>query len=263
MLHVKQITEIVDAGQTDEAHEALDELLALGPHNTEALKLKARLFAYEGRFGLEHRTWDRIASIDPEDEDAVLQLWNRQVEEREHFYFTDDLPGGGRRFMAYPRRLVMMSVLGLSGCLAFLLVTRFAGAYPVLGEPLAMLSLFAFFVLSPWIGIIWSYFRSIRSVLLSREGIVVTTRIKDHSYSWGDLDKICMARSVDAKRAWLSLVVIPKAEGSPVVEIDMRDGSSAIRARSFLIREIGRLFKEPDYERRDTLALDKRKIASY
>ena len=43
MMHVKQITEIIDAGATEEAQEALEQLLSLGPNNTAALKLKARL----------------------------------------------------------------------------------------------------------------------------------------------------------------------------------------------------------------------------
>lgn len=263
MLHVKQITEIVNAGQMDEAHEALDQLLAFGPNNTEALKLKARLFSYEGRLAHEQRLWDKIALIDPEDEDAVSHLWNRQVEEREHFYFTDELPGGGRRFMAYPRRLVTMSIIGLFGCISFLLITRLTSLFPILGDSAWLLSLFGVCVLGPWVGIVWTYFKSLRSVALSPQGIAVATRGKVHSFPWADLDHVCMARSVDAHKAWLSLILIPRTEGSPVIEIDMRDGSSAIRARSYLLREIGRLFRDPDYTQRDRLPLEGRKITSY
>jgi hypothetical protein len=109
MLHVKQIRDIVDAGQTDEAHDALDQLWALGPHNTEALKLRAKLFEYEGRFAEEGKVWERVGSIDREDPDAVSWHLRKQLEDREHFYFTDDIPGGGRKFMAYPRSLVNTS----------------------------------------------------------------------------------------------------------------------------------------------------------
>lgn len=263
MLHVKQIKDIVDAGQTDEAHEALDQLLALGPSNTEALKLKARLFGYEGRFLLEHRTWDKIASIDPEDEDAVAHMWGRQVEEREHFYFTDDLPGGGRRFMAYPRRLVFMSIIGLFGCVGFLLIMRLATLFPILGEPPAMLSLFAVLVLGPWFGIIGSYFRSLRAVVITPEGIAVATRRKVHAFTWTDLDKVCLARAIDAHGASLSLVLVPRESQSAIIEIDMAEGSSTIRARSYLLRDISRLFREPEYTRRDSLGLGNRKITAF
>lgn len=157
----------------------------------------------------------------------------------------------------------MMSFIGLAGCIGFLLLTHLAATFPFFGETGPMLTFFTIMVLSPWFGIIWAYFRSIRSVILSPQGITVTSRSKVHSYSWNDIDKICMARTVDAKSAWLSLILIPKAEGDPVVEIDMGDGTTAIRARSYLIREIGRLFREPDYTPRHSLSLASRKVTSY
>ena len=77
MMHVKQITEIIDAGGTAEAHLALDQLLALGPKNTAALKLRARLLEMDGRFSEEAQVWDRIGTIDREDEVAVAYLFRR------------------------------------------------------------------------------------------------------------------------------------------------------------------------------------------
>src|SRR4051812_29827081 len=123
MLHVKQIRAVIEAGEADQAHQALDQLLALGPNNTDALKLRASLLEHEGRFAAEAKIWEKIAVIDREDADAVAFLLRRQLEDREHFYFTDDVPGGGRRFMAYPRRLINHSALGLAGCVGFLVAT--------------------------------------------------------------------------------------------------------------------------------------------
>ena len=43
----------------------------------------------------------------------------------------------------------------------------------------------------------------------------------------------------------------------------MAEGSSAIRARSYLLRDISRLFREPEYARRDSLELGSRKITAF
>ncbi len=263
MLHVKQIREIVDQGQSDEAHAALDQLLALGPNNTEALKLRARLLEAEGRFHEEARIWDRIAQVDREDPDAVAFLMRRQLEDREHFYFTDDVPGGGRRFLAYPRALINNSAMGLIGCIAFLLSTRLTPRFPVLADPVAMLSLFGFFVMLPWLSIVWVYFRSIRSLTVSQTGVSVSTRVKTRVLAWGEIDKVYLARTFSPKGTGLTLVFLPKGQEVKPIEIDLNHGSSCIRARSYLVREISRHFQEPEYARREVLGLEQRRITSY
>ncbi len=263
MLHVKQIREIIDAGQATEAHDALDQLLALGPQNTEALKLRAQLLEAEGRFAQEAKIWDKIATVDREDPDAVSYLLRRQVEDREHFYFTDDVPGGGRRFMAYPRALINNSALGLIGCIAFLLSTRLSVRFPIFSEPTVMLCLFGFFVMLPWLSIVIVYFRAIRYLTISTQSITVSTRVKTRTFRWSDLDKICLASSMSAKGSSLTLVIVPKDTAIKTVEIDLNQGSSAIRARSYLVREITRYFSEPVHARRDSLGLEQKKIASY
>jgi len=262
MLHVKEIREIIESGQGDEAHAALDQLLAIGPNNIEALKLRALLHEQEGRFAEEAKIWDKIAVVDHEDPDAVAYLLHKQIEDREHFYFTDDVPGG-RRFLAYPRALVNYSVVGLLGCVAFLLMSRLSLRFTVLAQPPAMLGLFGFFVMLPWFGIITVYLRCIRSITLTVQGIAVATRLKTRSFLWGDLEKVCLARSNSGKRPHLSLVLLPRDKNANAVEIDLYQGSTSVRARSYLIREITRLFSEPEYTRREILNLDQRKTATY
>lgn len=263
MLHVKQIREIVEAGKNPEAHDALDQLLALGPNNTDALKLRARLFEIEGRFGDEARIWDKVGTIDREDPDAVTYFLRKQLEDREHFYFTDDIPGGGRRFLAYPRSLVNRSAMGLVGCIAFLLASQLSTRIPALGEPIVMLGMFALFVISPWIGIVATYISGIKSISLSPQGIDVATRLKVTSFKWDDVEKVCLARSAQGDEAFLSLVIMPKDRTVRPIEIDLNQGSTAIRARSYLVREIARLFSEPECVSRSTLDLDRRKVSNY
>ncbi len=240
MQHVKQIQTIVDAGDHDKAHDALDQLLSLGPKNTQALKLRAALFEAEGRFNDEAKVWHRIATIDREDPDAVDYFLRRQIEDREHFYFTDDLPGGERRFMAYPKALIRNSALGLLGCLSFLVSTRFALYYPILGEPQVMLGLFCFFVMVPWVMIASVYLLSLKSITVGIDRITLATRLKSTSLEWKEVEKACLARKHTTKGSQLTLVIVPKDKEKKALEVDLNYHSSPIRARSYLVNEISR-----------------------
>ena len=233
MLNVKEIEKFVDDGDNDPAHQALDDLLELGPSNTAALKLRARLFEYEGRFADEVRIWDQIASIDNEDTDAVEFLLKKQLEDREHFYFTDDLPGGGRRFLAYPRTLVNTSAMGLLGCLAFLMSVRFAETYPVLKEPNVMLAIFGLFVAFS-IKVIVTFFKSLKSVSVNYKGIDITTRLNTVFLKWTEVERVCLARSEHKGYGILSLVLIPKDKQSAAYEINMNQGASSSFPREIL-----------------------------
>jgi hypothetical protein len=263
MIHVKQIKEIIDEGRTDEAHSALEQLLVLGPKNTEAMKLRAALYAMEGRFTDEGRIWQKIAEVDNEDADAVVYYTQRQLEDREHFYFTDDIAGGGRKFLAYPRKLVNASIIGLFGCVAFLLASRAAMNYPQLSEPAVMLSMFALLVALPWISLLVAYFRGIRSISVTAKSFVISTRLKTQQVNWPDVERLCLARSGHPEQPNLSLVVVPKDKSAPLFSIDLSPKTTCIRARSHFIKEVTRMFSEPEFIRWEGLDAKDRKMHSY
>ena len=263
MMHVKQIKEIIDEGRTDEAHSALEDLLALGPKNTEAMKLRAALYAMEGRFTDEGRIWQKIAEVDNEDADAIVYYTQKQLEDREHFYFTDDEAGGGRKFLAYPRKLVNASIIGLFGCVAFLLASRAAISYPQLSKPAVMLSMFAFLVAMPWIALLLAYFRGIRSISVTSKGINISTRLKSQQFAWPDVERVCIARSGHPENPGLSLVIVPKDKTLPMQSIDLSSKTTCIRARSHFIKEVTRMFSEPEFIRWDELTAGDRKVHSY
>ena len=100
MMHVKQIRNMIDNGSYDEALSTIDNLLLLGPHNLDALKLKAFLLEGKGYFHDALRVWLHVAQVAPDDEDAIAYVQTKQLEDKEHYYFTDELPDGGRRFLA-------------------------------------------------------------------------------------------------------------------------------------------------------------------
>jgi len=240
MKHVTAIRKIIDDGQIPEAYSAIDNLLSLGPHNLEALKLKALLYHSEGRFMEEAEVWFKVLEVDKEDEDAIGFLIRQQTEDREHYYFTDDLPGGDRRFMAYPRALVSTSAIGLFGCVSFLALSRLADKYPVLGEAKVMLLNFMVLVITPWLGIVYAYMRSIKSVTIGAKGIEISTRLQAIRHPWTDLAKVYLAHTSNPKEPDLALVLVPKDTAARAIFIDLSASSSSLRARSYFLRELAK-----------------------
>lgn len=238
MKHVNAIRQLLEEGQRAEAKGAIDDLLAIGPSNLEALKLKALLFSSEGRFEEEEKAWLRILEIDREDPDAIQFIIKKQIEDREHYYFTDDLAGTGRRFLAYPRLLIRISMLGLMGCVSFLMLTRILEAYPAYNRPEFILSAFGVMVISPWLGILWTYFRSVRSVSVTRRGMEISTRLRTFKFSWADLSIVSLAHSQDPNDPHLRLVLIPQSSKNRAIIIDLSEETSAIRARTYFVQEL-------------------------
>jgi len=247
MRHINTIKKIVADGQFEEAHTALEDLLEMGPQNVEAIKLKAALFAHVGRFDEEEIAWRRVIEIDNEDDDAIEYFLTSQMEDREFYYFTDALPGGSRRYLAYPRALVSVSLLGLMGCVAFLALTRMGS--PVLTEsPALLLGTFLLTVVSPWFAIVYMYAKTIRSVTLSPDGFEVSTRIKKIMVPWKEIDRILLAHSDDLETSQLQLVVVPKDNGIPSISVDMTAATSAVRARRHLLSEVRDHFAKIEFE---------------
>ena len=262
MKHVQAIKNIVSQGQFEEAHRALEDLLELGPHNFEALKLKAALYEHVGRFEEEEMVWRRVIEIDTQDEDAISYFQRSQKEDQEHYYFTDPLPGGGRRFLAYPRALITVSISGLVGCVAFLILTR-TGSQALTQSPVSLLVAFLMLVASPWLLIVYLYVRTIRSINITSAGFEVTTRFKSFTYPWAAIQDIYLAHSEDPLTHELRLVVLPQEKLKPSLCIDFGESTSAVRARRHLMHEIRDHYQNIRYETLTTLALDGKSLLRF
>jgi hypothetical protein len=260
MKHVSAIQKIIARGELREAHDALESLLSLGPNNLEALKLQAMLYHGEGRFLEEAQVWHRVLTVDREDPDAINFILKQQIEDREHYYFTDELPGGGRRYMAYPRNLVTTSMIGLFGCITFLTLSRMSERYPELGHADIMLANFGLLVILPWLGIIFTWFRAVKSVTINSIGIEIATRVRLIKHTWIDLAQVCLAHNLDPENPMLSLVLIPRNSADRPVVIDLNEATSSIRAKSHLIREVAAYSKGMTRKVYDTLGLGDAKL---
>jgi hypothetical protein len=246
-MNVAKIQTLAESGDLQGAHQALDNLLDIGPNNLAALKLRAQLLGITGRFFEESAVWEKISLIARDDDDLMDYLVRRQSEDREHYYFTDAIPGGGKRFLAFPRKMVTAATLGLVGCMTFLIIARLGLKFPIFNHPMVIISGFVGLVLAPWVGIMWSYAKSIRHVTVAMDGFEVATRFKRHHIPRSDVLNVFVAYE-DKKNTWnLSVIVTPKDATKPAFEIDLNEKSTPIRARTHFLRELTRFFGEPKY----------------
>lgn len=257
-MHILKVKELLDNGHLEEAHEALENLLELGPNNMEGLKLKAFLYESKGKFQEEIQVWQKIFEIDNEDEDAIEFIQKKQIEDREHYYFTDDLPEGGRRFLAYPKTLIKISLVGLVGCILFLLTTRLADIYSIPHSGYIIAAFFLLLVISPWVGIIYTYTKSIHAIEVKMSGIEVATRFKSFAFGWDELEKISLAYSSDPNTPNLRLIIIPLDTKRQPIEIDLNEDTSAIKARTYLANEIRIFYQELSHDPYESLSLAER-----
>lgn len=240
MKHVSAVRSLLNEGKSEEAEDALENLLALGPSNIEALKIKAALFGKKGQLAEEAETWLKISQIDREDPDAHQFLMRLQLEERERYFFTEIVKDEGRRFFAYPKKLFHISVAGLVGCVAFLFISSapsFEGQ--MTPEALAVITAsFFLLVVCPWLAILYLYFKSLKTLTISKVGVEITTRLKSHSYTWEQLSSVQVTYGALSQDANVRLVLTPKAEREPRIEIDLSAATSALKAKNQLISEL-------------------------
>lgn len=254
MRHVTRIQQLINNGEIGEAEEALENLLALGPKNLEALKIKARILEARGFFKDATREWEKVASLANSDLDAIDYFRRKYIEDRENFFYTDELADGGRRFIAYSRAMIQAALLGLLGCMIFVIALWLNSSQEQLASPWFLISLFVICVCLPWPFVMYAYLTSVKSVTVSGVGLSLATRTKTHDYRWNELSGIYVAHSGNLQLADLALILVPK-EGvdKPVLEIGLNEATTSIRARSSLVQEVARQAAEPTYLEREKM----------
>ena len=265
MMHVKQINELIETGKAYEAEDALEQLLALGPKNTEALKLKAYILSSQGRFEEELETWLRILKIDTEDQDATSWLQTRHLEEQEHRYFTDQLPGGGFKYLTYQRGLLKPMIFGLIGSLSFTFFTNIAiSQVQALAKPEFLITGFLAVVLLPMIWVAKAYLTTMHSLKLDRSGISISTRLKTLSYNWDEFEDVFLCHVSNHSKSDLALTFIPKDTTKPSFEIDLNPDETSIRSRHHLIDNVAETFKKPTLKFRSAVdGIESRKVIRF
>lgn len=240
MNHMTNIKKMLAAGNEADAESALENLLFLGPQNTEALKLKSSLLRQKGDFDGEYLLWQKIIEIDREDHDAISYFRNRFAEEQERFYFIEEIPGQGKRFTLYPRALINRSLNALLGCSVFLIVPYLLriltpGEFflPILGAS------FLVMVILPWAAIVKAMFHAPKFILINKKGLRIGCGFKIFDFAWSDFSAVFMARGgeTDDRQEELHLVLIPKAQENKYIIIDLNQETSSLRAKNYFLKE--------------------------
>jgi hypothetical protein len=255
MIHVKQIENLIDEDKTKEAEDALENLLSLGPNNTAALKLQAKLCEYKGKFDKELSLWKKIYSIDKNDPEAFTYFQMRQIEDQEHHYFTDQLPGGGQRILTYQRPLLKPMFTGFIGSLSFIIFTHFAEkSAPYLLDPRILIPVFLLAVVSPVFLVIYKFLTTMYFMSLDKDKFSISTRLKSHEIRWQDIENIFIAHSGMVDQSNLHLVILPKNKEIEPIEIDLGKNTTSIRSRPMFIKELAFHFTKPANVSRSELA---------
>ncbi len=263
MMNLANIEKTLDEGSLSEAENAIDDLLALGPNNIGALKLKAQIFEHQGMFRKADQVWQTVGSIDSEDEEAYNYFQKLQMEIREHYYFTDVLPDGGKRYLAYPKSLVQISLVGLVGCISFLFLSEAAPEYPMLNRVDVLLGSFALLVIAPWMAIIYTYFTSLQSVEIDNKGLKIGSRTRSVSLSWDEIQSVNLAYSADFSSDNLNLVIEHSVPKLKTIAINFDYDTCSVRARRQLLDDLEKHGQKVTRQPFESLNIDEKSMIKY
>ena len=241
MNHINSIRKSISEGLIEQAESDLENILLLGPNNLEALKIQAGLLAAQGNFEQERIIWKQIQRIDEEDHDANEYFLYQQQEDREHFYFTDELAEGGRRFHLYPRALINASLIGLLGCALFLMFSRILADSAVWSREEVVLSSFFCLVMIPWFYILLHMMRGIRFISVDDQGLRLSSRLRKRFYAWHLVEAIVVQCSPGDINGPSALWIEPQPGTEPLLSFDLSERTSSLRAKSYLLNEINLL----------------------
>lgn len=235
MKHIQTLKKEIQEGICTDPHADLNELLLMGPSNLEAIKLKAFLYHYEGRFSEESHAWQRVLEIDPEDTDALNYLRSMKTEDIEYMYFTSEEEKQGRRFFLFPQKLIKTSLFGLMGCVLFLVLSFYLEKTPYISD-LLILSIFILTVFTPWIFIAINFLTTVNSITIDNTGISFNSRTKKRHLSWDSTKQIQCVHDTNFDSPEFKMI-FKDSKDSTNCQINLGPGS-CVRAKTYFIREI-------------------------
>jgi len=262
MIHVKQIVELIDEGKSQEAEDALEQLLSLGPKNMEAMKLRAMILARQGRFSEELDVWTKVLKIDYQDTDALQWFEIQHLEEQEHHYFSDNITGGGARYLTYQKGLMKPMVFGLIGSLAFTFLTNLAMTHaPALIKNEVLIVGFLAVVVAPLLMVMKAFLTSMYSLSIDKDGLSIQTRLARYGYKWNEIKEVFLSHEMNLAGPSLFLMVIPADQAKEPLAIDLNPDDTSIRSRRHLIQDVTDCFRKPNcILRKNIMSLENKKI---
>ncbi len=259
MMHVKQITERMDQGHLDEAEQAIEDLLFMGPNNTSAMKLKAKILESKGHFDEESMVWQKIYDIDPTDLDALNYIQRRMMEDQEARLFCHETADGGHSFFVYPKEMIRANIYAFLGCCFFLFFSLYIQSITPENQKLAIrIELyglaFLISVIAPWFLVIRAFLGSLRKIRIDSKGITFFRLLRSIEFKWEDVESLCLKRTFEETGSKLSLSILDKKDKN--LEIDLTPKSTILRARPHFIALVRLHFPDLDSESNDNKSID-------
>ncbi len=262
MKNLNTIKKIVEEGHFSEAHEALEDLLEMGPKNIEAIKLKAALFAHYGRFDDEEIAWRRVIEIDNEDEDAISYYQGAQQEDYNRYYFTDALPSGGRQYLTYEKPLIAVMQFFFLAVMSLLIFIYFGfknfpqAAGEILAISVGVLS-------AAVVTVTYMYVKSLRSIRLTTDGMELRTLTRRFQYPWKEVESLTLAHSDDLDSGTLSLVVKPKDESMKTLSLNLTPAATSVMARRYFLSDVRSYFPTIGHEAMSRITVNPKKVVRF
>lgn len=252
MRHVSDAKKLIDAGKSREALDILDNLLGLAPRNHEALRLKASLLDAQGRFDESLLVLRDLARFDGLSPEALRDLEQRTLEEREVAVYSE-LTSEGRWYFAFPAAQLWISLYGFLGCAFFLLISP-GLLGPQVGEALPRVA-FAFFIFValPWMALVIVHMIGIKKIFVGLGGLRICTRFREREIPWSNVVSATLEHHPDNRFGELHLVLyghdksgasLAETEGSKqatatvLARLNVSPKHSVVRARRHFVRAV-------------------------
>ena len=236
MKHINTALELIDNGKTSEAMDVLENLMALAPRNPEALRLKARILDGWGRFDDSTRILQAASQAGAVSEDLVKDIEARAFEEREALVYSELTPEG-RCFFAYPAEVIWISGLGFLGCAGFLTLSpRWVSDGAV--HMVELLWTFFICVVIPWMALMTVHMRGIKRIYVGSQVLKVCWRFRELAIPWRAVKYAVIESDPDPHVAHLRLKLFADDPQTPLIDFDISQRSSVVRARRHFVRSV-------------------------
>jgi len=233
---MKDAKELYMHGDSKSALQIVEDLLALSPKNTEALRLKSLILDSQGRFDDSLHILQKIANYSQiDDEDAILNLNKRIDEDRDSLIYSR-FSEEGRWYFSFSPIQIFIAVFGLAGCVLFLVSSPLyfhkSDAFLFLG-----LSFFVL-VLLPWLTLFILNFKGVKKVLVGLSGLAVYHGFSKTEAKWSDISQSVIEYDHDLNKHHLRLLLYSKESGEVLFDFNISDKKSDVFARRHFVKSV-------------------------
>jgi DNA-binding transcriptional ArsR family regulator len=235
MKHLKDAKILLEQGDSAGAMEIVENLLSFSPKNSEALKIKSFILDSWGRFDESLAILHFLGKLSSSVEEPYEELDRRIEEDRESLIYSRLTPEGRWYFQFSPLQM-LVSLLGLMGCLLFLITSPsfFENSSAQLSSGLAVS--FLSLVVFPWILLLILNLQGIKKILVGLTGIQVFYGLKKIAYSWEQLGSVVIEYDTNLNSDYLHMIVYSKTTREALLDFDISKSKSVIRARRHFVR---------------------------